>query len=78
MKIHGLAALADRPGLFVDHAGTAFSEKGDVVTSGGRVLGITALGDDLAAARDRAYEGVAEISFPGAWSRTDIGHRALA
>jgi phosphoribosylamine--glycine ligase len=44
----------------------------DVVTAGGRVLGVTALGDDVADARRRAYEAVGQISFTGAQYRTDI------
>ena len=59
------------------HAGTTDAD-GRVVTSGGRVLGVTAVGDDLRAAITRAYEGVGVIHFDGAHSRTDIGHRALA
>ena len=58
-------------GVDVIHAGTAL-EGDDLVTAGGRVLAVTAVGDDLAAARGRAYEGVAAISFPGAQWRTDI------
>ena len=58
------------------HAGT--SENGDdIVTSGGRVLCVTALGDTLKLAQNRAYEGVAQISFSGVQYRKDIGHRAL-
>jgi len=43
-----------------------------VITSGGRVLGVTALGDDIAQARQRAYDAVGRISFPGAQYRSDI------
>ena len=49
-----------------------------VETSGGRVLAVTAVGDSLAEARDRAYQGVGLISFDGAQSRTDIAQRAAA
>ena len=60
--------------VLVFHAGT--KQAGDkVVTAGGRVLGITAVGDDLAAARHRAYEALATITFAGAHYRTDIGLR---
>jgi phosphoribosylamine--glycine ligase len=59
----------------VFHAGTALS--GDaVVTSGGRVLCVTALGDNIRAAQGRAYEAVERIRFAGAQFRRDIGHRA--
>ena len=49
-----------------------------VLTDGGRVLGVTALGDDLAAAKARAYEAVKLISFAGMHYRTDIADKALA
>jgi phosphoribosylamine--glycine ligase len=48
------------------------------VTDGGRVLCVTALGDNVRAARDLAYRGVERISWPGAFYRTDIAYRALA
>ncbi|MEO5561225.1 MAG: phosphoribosylamine--glycine ligase, partial [Dokdonella sp.] len=59
------------------HAGTSIDGAGHVVTAGGRVLAVCALGDDLAAARARAYAVVQTIRFDGAFSRRDIGHRAL-
>ncbi len=64
------------PECRVFHAGTRAEGKG-VVTNGGRVLCVTALGDNLRAARSRAYEAVEAIRFPGAQYRKDIGHRAL-
>jgi len=60
----------------VFHAGTQ-ARGADVVTSGGRVLCVTALGDNLRAARSRAYEAVERIRFDGMQYRKDIGHRAL-
>ena len=66
------AALAD---VVVFHAGTR-SEEGRVMTAGGRVLGVTALGDTLASARARAYQAVDTISFAGAQVRRDIGGRS--
>jgi phosphoribosylamine--glycine ligase len=60
----------------VFHAGTRTEGKA-VVTSGGRVLCVTALGDNLRAARSRAYDAVERISFDGMQFRRDIGHRAL-
>ncbi len=54
------------------HAGTAVNADGDLVTAGGRVLAVTAVGSDLDEARSRAYAGVAEISFDGSQHRTDI------
>ena len=61
----------------VFHAGTRL-ENGRIVTAGGRVLGVTALADDLAAARSRAYEAVAQIRFEGAQFRRDIAAKGLA
>ncbi|MCD6382850.1 MAG: phosphoribosylamine--glycine ligase [Thermoplasmata archaeon] len=63
--------------LYVFHAGTKIDEKGDLVTAGGRVLGVTALGRDIPDAIKRAYEGVSKIHFEGAFYRRDIGYRAL-
>jgi len=60
----------------VFHAGTRF-EGDQVVTSGGRVLGVTAMGRDLAEAQTRVYDGVRKIQFEGCHYRTDIGFRAL-
>jgi len=61
----------------VFHAGTDLKD-GEVVTSGGRVLCVTALGDTLSQARDRSYGAVSQIAFEGAFCRSDIGARALA
>ncbi|MGC4110384.1 MAG: phosphoribosylamine--glycine ligase [Nocardioides sp.] len=58
-------------GVRVIHAGTARRD-GDLVTAGGRVLAVTALGDDVADARARAYDGVRVVDFPGAQWRSDI------
>lgn len=59
------------------HAGTAIDSEGRVVTAGGRVLCATALGENLAAARDRAYRLAGTVRWPGAFQRSDIGWRAL-
>jgi phosphoribosylamine--glycine ligase len=75
--ITGLAEVAAMPDVKVFHAGTSM-ENGLVVTDGGRVLGVTALGDTLAAAKQRAYQAVGRIHFQGAFYRRDIGDRALA
>jgi phosphoribosylamine---glycine ligase len=74
--ITGLAEAEALPGVVVFHAGTRREGSG-FVTAGGRVLGVTARGDDLAAARDRAYEAVDRIRFEGAHHRRDIAARAL-
>jgi len=64
-------------GVDVLHAGTR-AEGGRVVSAGGRVLSVTAVGDDLAAARERAYAGVAAVSLRGSHVRTDIAAAAVA
>jgi phosphoribosylamine---glycine ligase len=74
--VSGLDAAAALPGTKVFHAGTALAD-GKIVTSGGRVLAVTALGRDLRAARSAAYAAVERIRFEGAQYRRDIGHRAL-
>ena len=75
--IAGLEAAGARPGVTVFHAGTA-RRKGRLVTAGGRVLGVTALGADIPAAIQAAYEAVGDIHFEGMHYRRDIGRRALA
>ncbi len=74
--IQGLKAKQDES-VKVFHAGTQQQEKG-IVTSGGRVLGITALADTLEAARDKAYKATGGISFEGKIWRKDIGAKTLA
>jgi phosphoribosylamine--glycine ligase len=74
--IAGLERLAGWRDGVVFHAGTRMAD-GQVVTAGGRVLGVTALGEDIGAAVDAAYAAVAEISWPGMHFRHDIGARAL-
>lgn len=72
-KITGLEKFKNREGRYAFHAGTKFNEDGDVVTNGGRVLGITALGSDLKKARANAYEAVQWVSFDHQYMRRDIG-----
>ena len=59
------------------HAGTKLDGNGNIITAGGRVLCVCALGDGLSEARDRAYAAAERIHFDGAFFRHDIGHRAL-
>ena len=73
--IAGIAEADALEGVDVIHAGTAITESGDLVTAGGRVLAVTASGDTLAQARDRAYSGVTKIRIRGAHYRTDIAAR---
>lgn len=75
--ISGLEATKEIPGVEVFHAGTVF-DNGCFKTSGGRVLGVSAIGDTLQKALDNAYEAVCLINFPGAHYRRDIGQNALA
>jgi phosphoribosylamine--glycine ligase len=75
--IKGIEAAESLPGVTVYHAGTTRVEDGAVLTAGGRVLNITALGPDFASAQAAAYEAVSRISFDGMSFRTDIGTRAL-
>ena len=72
LEIHGLDANGQAEGVTVYHAGTRL-EDGRFLTNGGRVLGVTALGDTLEEALSRAYAGVEKISFEGAMYRRDIG-----
>jgi phosphoribosylamine--glycine ligase len=74
--ITGLAEAAKLPDVKVFHAGTKL-ENGLYVTDGGRVLGVTALGDSLADAKRNAYEAVSRIHFQGAFYRHDIAQKAL-
>ena len=74
-EIRGLDEANALDDVHVFHAGTT-SENGQIVTNGGRVLGITALGDELAAAKQRAYEAVKCIRWEGAWCRKDISDKA--
>jgi phosphoribosylamine--glycine ligase len=73
--ITGLDAVS--PGVFVTHAGTERSGDGSLVTAGGRVLSVTALGADAAAARAAAYAGADMVDFPGKQLRRDIALRAV-
>ena len=76
LPITGLTAAAQVPGVQVFHAGSAVAD-GQVLTAGGRVLGVTAAADSLSEALARAYQAMAEIAFEGMYYRRDIGHRAL-
>jgi len=74
--IFGLDDAAKVPNVKVFHAGTKM-ENGMTVTDGGRVLGVTALGETLLEAKQSAYEAVKKIHFQGAFYRNDIGDKAL-
>lgn len=74
LEITGLNDNGQIPGVTVYHAGTSYKD-GKFFTAGGRVLGVTACGNTLAAALQKAYDGVHRIHFEGAHYRKDIGHK---
>ena len=76
LPIAGLESVAESANTWVFHAGTAVSDR-RIVTSGGRVLGVTARAPAIALAVQQAYQTVAQIQWPGAHYRRDIGFRAL-
>ena len=73
LKISGLEKFKDADGYYCFHAGTKFDSQGNIVTNGGRVLGITATGDDLKAARANAYKAAGWVDFANKYMRHDIG-----
>ena len=75
--IAGLDAISEDDTLRVFHAGTKALPTGELVTAGGRVLGVTALGSDVQDAARAAYLAAGTISWAGMRMRRDIGHRAL-
>jgi len=74
--VRGLEEAAKVPDVKVFHAGTKVKD-GMVVTDGGRVFGVTALGSSISAAKLQAYTAVKCIRFSGAWCRKDISDKAL-
>ena len=75
--ITGLESAAKLDAVALFHAGTESGPEGETLTSGGRVLGVTATGETFAEARERAYAAVRRIHFAGAQFRSDIGRFAL-
>lgn len=75
--ISGLDEAAQLPDVKVFHAGTKLNDAGQVVTNGGRVLDVVALGETVADAKRKAYEAVAKISWDGAWSRSDVADKEI-
>ena len=71
--IEGLEKFKGKDDYYVFHSGTKFNDKGQIVTNGGRVLGVTATGNDLKEARKKAYEATEWISFENKYMRHDIG-----
>jgi len=76
-SINNLDLTMEVKDVTVFHAGTALDENGQLVSIGGRVLGVTALGDNIAEAQRRAYMAVDKINWPDGFCRRDIGWRAL-
>lgn len=73
LPIKGLEAFEGKDDYFCFHAGTKLSDDGQILTNGGRVLGITAKGADLREARKKAYEATEWVSFANKYKRNDIG-----
>ena len=71
--ISGFENFKDRDGYYVFHAGTKFDDEGRIVTNGGRVLGVTAKGENLKLARENAYRATEWIEFGNKYMRDDIG-----
>lgn len=73
-KITGLENFKDKDGYYVFHAGSKFDAEGNILTNGGRVLGVTATGKDLKEARANAYKATEWVNFENEYMRHDIGH----
>ena len=73
-KITGLENFKDKDGYYVFHAGSKFDAEGNILTNGGRVLGVTATGKDLKEARANAYKATEWDNFENKYMRHDIGH----
>nr|WP_314229634.1 phosphoribosylamine--glycine ligase [uncultured Kingella sp.] len=73
--IHGIDAANHIGKVF--HAGTVVNERGEIITNGGRVLCVVGLGDDVAAAKQQAYQALVEVQFDGMQYRTDIADKAI-
>lgn len=76
-EIKGVARANTVEGAYVFHAGTSLGDGGALLSAGGRVLGVTALGADIAEAQARAYDAVDKIEWPEGFCRRDIGWRAV-
>ena len=73
-KITGLENFKDKDGYYVFHAGSKFDAEGNILTNGGRVLGVTATGKDLKEARANDYKATEWVNFENKYMRHDIGH----
>ena len=77
LPVTGLERFEKEEGYYCFHAGTKFDESGTLVTNGGRVLGITAKGDDLKTARENAYRATEWVRFDNKYMRRDIGNTIM-
>ena len=75
--IGGLDKAGKIAGTLIFHAGTSTNDTGETVATGGRVLNVTANGDSIAQAQERAYKAVERIDWPGGFCRRDIGWQAI-
>ncbi len=75
--INGLDSLKGRDDIVVFHAGTSINENGNLATSGGRVLGITALGKEIKTAKHNVYKAIKKVHFEGMHYRKDIADKAI-
>jgi phosphoribosylamine--glycine ligase len=75
--IEGLPSVGQKENILIFHAGTTLNPQGQFITAGGRVLNVTALGENLRQAYNRVYEVMGQIKFEGSFYRRDIGRRAL-
>tara|TARA_B100001123_G_C15279373_1_gene1013400 strand:+ start:300 stop:1556 length:1257 start_codon:yes stop_codon:yes gene_type:complete len=73
LKITGLDNIKNNPNIMVFHAGTAINKKNQLVSSGGRVLNINSLANNISEARQKAYSEIKKVSFHGSHYRSDIG-----
>ncbi|MBU1626078.1 phosphoribosylamine--glycine ligase [bacterium] len=76
-KITGLEKFVKSEDVFIFHAGTKEDSEGNILTNGGRVLGVTAIGKDIKSAIAKAYSAVLDVSFENVYFRRDIGQKAL-
>jgi phosphoribosylamine---glycine ligase len=77
-KITGLEKFLKRDDVYIFHAGTSTDSEGNIITSGGRVLGVTAKGDDIKSTIEKVYQIADNIFFDNVYFRKDIGYRAIS
>jgi phosphoribosylamine--glycine ligase len=75
--IKDIDLLSTQENVKIFHAGTVLSSDGELLANGGRVLGVTALGNDISSAQANAYQAIDKINWPEGFYRRDIGWRAI-